>query len=140
MARSDDWTGLRIGEIEPESPAESAGLIAEDIVLSINGQSIEHVPFFTILSMIQHALQQNQIRFLVIDPQGAEIVRQHNLHIDEDHINCTRIETGPVTFHLRPNLLKPTTSNEETQPISIDQEEKSETKVKFTDEKRLSKS
>lgn len=105
LARNEIWSDLRIGEVEPESPAENGGLRRGDIVLSINGQSIESLEFFAILSIIQHELQQDQIRFLVLDPQDAELVQRYDLTIDENHENCIRIETSPFQAMSKQNKL-----------------------------------
>jgi len=88
-----NWRGLHIEDIEPNSPAESAGLSCGDIILAVNGHSIENKDFFLIFSFIQQELKQNQIRFLVLDPHSAELAQRYQLNIDENHENCIRTET-----------------------------------------------
>ena len=94
MTWNEDWRGLHIDHIEANSPAESAGLLREDIVLAINGRSIENEDFFLILSFIQHELTQDPIRFLVLDPQSAVIAKRYQITIDENNENCVRKETA----------------------------------------------
>lgn len=90
---NEDWRGLHIDHIEANSPAESAGLLPGDIVLAINARSIENEDFFLILSFIQHELTQDPIRFLVLDPRSAALVKRYQITIDETHQNCIRKET-----------------------------------------------
>ena len=52
-------------------------------VLAINDSSVETMDFFLILSLIQYELQQDQIRFLVLDPTSADLARRYHLQIDE---------------------------------------------------------
>lgn len=97
LARNENWSGLRIGDIEPNSPAESAGLLCDDVILSINGKPIDHFEFFVVLSIVQSELKQNEMRFLVLDPQSVNTVRRYRIPIDENHPNCIRMETPIFT-------------------------------------------
>ena len=97
LARNQHWLGLRIGDVEPNSPAESGGLLREDVVIAVNGRIVENMDFFVILSFIQHELEDDQIRFLVLDPQGADLARRYQLIIDENNPSCVRMETPILT-------------------------------------------
>lgn len=94
LSCNKDWRGLFIEDIEINSPAENAGLLRNDIILRVNGRSIENEDFFSIISFIQHELQQDQIEFLVLDPYSAELALHYQLNIDEDNHNCVRTETS----------------------------------------------
>lgn len=73
------------------------------MVLAVNGHPVENDDFFVILSFIQRELEDDQIRFLVLDPQSAELVRRHQLAIDENYRTCVRMETP--TFTVSPEKL-----------------------------------
>ena len=57
---------------------------------------IENDDFFTILSFLEHEVEQGQIRFLVLDPYSAELARRYNINIDENYVNCIQMETSKI--------------------------------------------
>lgn len=52
--------------------------------------------FFVAISCIQYALEQDQIRFLVLDRNSAELAQRYQISINENNDNCIRIETSEV--------------------------------------------
>jgi S1-C subfamily serine protease len=52
-------------KIEPNSPAEQAGLQLNDALLSINGQSVIEVNYEDTIKMIKEALQQKTVQLVV---------------------------------------------------------------------------
>lgn len=63
----------------------------------MNGHSVENDDFFVILSFIQHELEDDQIRFLVLDPHSADLARRNNIPINENYRTCVRMETPTLT-------------------------------------------
>jgi hypothetical protein len=57
---------------------------------------VENDDFFTILSFLEHEVEQGQIRFLVLDPNSAELARRHHININENNINCIQMETSEI--------------------------------------------
>jgi len=96
LSRNKHSLGLHIDYIEPNSPAERGGLLFGDIVLAVNSHSIVNEDFFVAISCIQYALEQDQIRFLVLDRNSAELAQRYQISINENNDNCIRIETSEV--------------------------------------------
>lgn len=67
------WLGQIIKDIDSGSPAEEAGLKTNDLVLAVNGESVESLSHDSVVEMIRKGGDQTSL--LVVDKETDSIYR-----------------------------------------------------------------
>ena len=65
-----------ICQIEKNSPAEKAGLLINDALLSVNGKSVMDKSYEDTVKMIKEALQQKNVELVVRDAAASQLKDQ----------------------------------------------------------------
>ena len=65
-----------IYSVEPDSPAYSANLRANDVIVQINKQNIRRLKFDKVRQIIKEASEKGQIEILAIDQDGYNYNKQ----------------------------------------------------------------
>lgn len=74
--------GQFIRLVEPDSPAEKAGLLAGDRLVEVNGENVEKETHQQVVSRIRAAL--SAVRLLVVDPDTDERLQKLGVPIREE--------------------------------------------------------
>ncbi|XP_043861136.1 Na(+)/H(+) exchange regulatory cofactor NHE-RF1 [Dromiciops gliroides] len=74
--------GQFIRLVEPDSPAEKAGLLAGDRLVEVNGENVEQESHQQVVSRIRAAL--NSVRLLVVDPEADERLQKLGIQVREE--------------------------------------------------------
>lgn len=82
--------GQFIRLVEPDSPAEKAGLLAGDRLVEVNGENVEKETHQQVVSRIRAAL--NAVRLLVVDPETDERLQKLGVQVREELL---RAQDGP---------------------------------------------
>lgn len=82
--------GQFIRLVEPDSPAEKAGLLAGDRLVEVNGENVEKETHQQVVSRIRAAL--NAVRLLVVDPDTDQRLQKLGVPIREELL---RAQDGP---------------------------------------------
>lgn len=83
--------GQFIRLVEPGSPAETAGLLAGDRLVEVNGENVEKETHQQVVSRIRASL--SAVRLLVVDPDTDERLQKLGVPIREELL---RAQEGPA--------------------------------------------
>ncbi|XP_062404745.1 Na(+)/H(+) exchange regulatory cofactor NHE-RF2 [Sardina pilchardus] len=88
--------GQYIRCVDPDSPAEYAGLRPKDRLVEVNGMNIEHLRHSEVVAVIRRGGQETTL--LVVDPETDELFKRlgitpTNKHLEEDSVD------GPLPDH-----------------------------------------
>ncbi|XP_048103043.1 Na(+)/H(+) exchange regulatory cofactor NHE-RF2-like isoform X2 [Alosa alosa] len=88
--------GQYIRCVDPDSPAEYAGLRPKDRLVEVNGMNIEHLRHSEVVAVIRRGGKETSL--LVLDPETDELFKRlgitpTNKHLEEDCVD------GPLTGH-----------------------------------------
>lgn len=89
------WVGQIIKDIDSKSPAEKAGLKNNDLVVAVNGKSVESLDHDTVVEMIRKGGDQTSL--LVVDKETDNIYKL--VSNTRSHIHELRL--GPFTHTLK---------------------------------------
>lgn len=77
-------TGQFIRRVEPDSPAESSGLLAGDKLAIVNGQSVEGESHQQVVARIRATT--GALELIVVDNDTAEMLKKHNLECRKEFV------------------------------------------------------
>ncbi|MEQ2295557.1 hypothetical protein AMECASPLE_015681 [Ameca splendens] len=77
-------TGQFIRLVEPDSPASSAGLLARDQLMFVNGESVEGESHQQVVTRIRAT--SGALELIVVDPETAELLSKHDLHCRKEYV------------------------------------------------------
>ena len=71
-----------IRKIEPNSPAEKAGLMPGDRILEINDENVEDIEYFTLVNTLRDSIKKNDIiNLLVMNSVEYNVYKNNNIPI-----------------------------------------------------------
>ncbi|KAA0725028.1 Na(+)/H(+) exchange regulatory cofactor NHE-RF1 [Triplophysa tibetana] len=76
--------GQFVRHVEPDSPAATAGLMAGDKLVFVNGESVEDAKHQQVVSHIKAVT--GKLELIVVDPETAELLLKHNLKCHKEYL------------------------------------------------------
>ncbi|KAI3365375.1 hypothetical protein L3Q82_010464, partial [Scortum barcoo] len=77
-------TGQFIRLVEPDTPADTAGLLAGDRLMFVNGDSVEGESHQQVVARIRVTV--GALELIVVDPDTAELLKKHNLQFRKEFV------------------------------------------------------
>ncbi|UYV70612.1 SLC9A3R2, partial [Cordylochernes scorpioides] len=105
--------GQYVGKVDPDSPAEFAGLLEGDRIVEVNGASVENEDHRQLVQRIK--AMPNKARLLVVNPEGDRWYRERGLKPTSSQPNVIVMET-PVP---RPTDPTPTVETLHENPVRV---------------------
>lgn len=90
------WVGQIIKDIDPKSPAEKAGLKNNDLVVAVNGKSVESLDHDSVVEMIRKGGDQTSL--LVVDKETDNIYKLVSNTRSHIHDKVGSIHSCPQTL------------------------------------------
>ncbi|KAM9784593.1 Na(+)/H(+) exchange regulatory cofactor NHE-RF1 [Syngnathus typhle] len=78
-------TGQFIRLVEPDSPAESAGLRAGDRLVFVNGDDVENESHQQVVGRIRST--PGRLELIVVDPDTEQLLKKHNIKCLKEYVN-----------------------------------------------------
>ncbi|XP_072229831.1 Na(+)/H(+) exchange regulatory cofactor NHE-RF1a [Leuresthes tenuis] len=76
--------GQFIRLVEADTPASSAGLLAEDRLVFVNGESVEGESHQQVVARIRATI--GALELIVVDPETSELLKKHNLQCRKEFV------------------------------------------------------
>lgn len=76
-------TGQFIRLVEPNSPAESAGMLAGDRLAFVNGENVEDESHQQVVARIRATM--GALELIVVDAETLELLKKHNLECRKEY-------------------------------------------------------
>jgi len=83
--------GQYIGKVDPESPADAAGLKAKDRIIEVNGTNIANENHKQVVERIKAI--PNETKLLVLDERGEEYYKSRNIIVTGDMASVILMKT-----------------------------------------------
>jgi len=117
-------SGQYIGKVDPDSPAEAAGLKARDRIIEVNGTNISNENHKQVVERIKAV--PDETRLLVVDERAEDYYRSRNIIVRGDMDNVIHLQTPPRQNTI-PISITPTTTDKNGRDSDHDHEDVSDT-------------
>ncbi len=92
--------GQFIGTVEPNSPAQDAGLKEGDHIVEVNGASVEESSHAQVVTRIK--AQPNTVSLLVVDPATEKYFKRRSIMVKSDIPNIKHMEARNKLAEMEP--------------------------------------